>query len=157
MKVLKKKENAVAHTKKGIDEHDLAQSLHITQQETRATIRLCVSRGAQELLIVISNRKWITAQSNGVDISIDEGCQVFNKLLAHSPELEFPRFGVRNRQTNKVSYEREVETARLWIADQIRLTQEVIDTDLSIRRFTTDELSSMIETARAIELLFQQS
>lgn len=137
-----------------VDKLELAQSLHITQHQTRTAIHLRVSRGSQILLIVLSKGNWMTVQSNGVDISVAEGWEVFKELLAGSSELEFPRFGVRNRLTNKVSYELEVETARLWNADEIKLTKEMIEVDLRIRRFTTDELASMIATARAIELQF---
>ena len=126
-------------------------SLQITQNEIRGKTHIYVSRGTQELVIVPVKNEWVTVQINGVNESIESGRKMFKELLGPSPELEFPRYGVRDILTGEVSYELQVKTARLWNDGFIKLTKEMMNADLTLRRFRSDELAAMIAVANYIE------
>jgi len=144
----------VIEIEKGVDELGSDTSLHIAQLKTRDQVHIYVSHGPKELVIVKVKDEWATITINGLLGSVEQGRLVFNELLERSSQVEFPRFGVRNRQTYKVSYKREFETAQLWKDDLVTLTNDIIEADLTIRRCTTDEVASMIATAESIERTF---
>jgi hypothetical protein len=125
--------------------------LQITQCEMRGMVHICVSRGTQELVIVPSKGNWSAVRINGVNESIEQGREFLCELIGKSPPEEFPRFGVRNKGTQKVSYEIENETARQWSADRVELTMELMDVDLNIRKLQFDELASMSVIADEFE------
>lgn len=129
--------------------------LQIKQRTTRGQIHLCLSRGTQMLVIILSKNGWTTVQVDGVDESIEQGRKLLIELIGQSSEEEFPRIGVRDLKTLEVSYEFEAEAACLWQNDSIELTNEMLSADFTLRKLLSDERESMIATASYIECTFR--
>jgi hypothetical protein len=128
--------------------------LQITQGEKRGVAYVCVSRGPQELVIDLSKGKWNTVRINGASSSIEQGREFLCELIDVSSQREFPRFGVRSKETQQVSYEHEYKTALLWHVDLVELTQQMIDADLTLRKCRPDEFVSMSLIADEFDVLF---
>jgi len=126
---------------------DSALPLRITQRQMYDAVHICVVRDTQELVISLSNGKWGTVRINGEIASVDQGRDLLRELTNASSKEEFPRFGVRDKKTQKVYYEPEFETAHLWRADFIELTSQVLEADLTIRKILTCEFGSIVAIA----------
>ena len=133
----------------------LTPPLQIMQYTHRGKTHIHVSRGAEVLVIVLFNKDWSAVQVNGVDVVFEQGRKFLSNLLGQSPEKEFPRIGVRDIRTDKVSYELEAEVSCMWNAGLAELTKEVMEADLTLRRLMPDERDSMIATANYIESAFR--
>jgi hypothetical protein len=128
--------------------------LKIEQYEMRGKTHISISRGTQELMIVPCKNDWIIVKINGVCESAERGRELLKELLGPSPELEFPRYGVRCIVTDEVSYELQDKTARLWNDGFIKLTKEMMDANLTLRRLEFEDSASMIAVANHIESSF---
>jgi hypothetical protein len=139
----------VENEEKVEDELSSVSQLQITQYEVHRTFHICVMCccDKQELAIVLSGNDWKTVQIDGVDVTVEQARELLGKLFDTSPQEEFPRFGVRNKQTGEVSYETQEETIPLWNDDKIELTDEMMDVNFGIRRIRFYELASMVATA----------
>ena len=128
--------------------------LLVWQNEIRGKTHIYVSRGTQELVITLARSDWEKIQVNGVHESIQRGQEFLKELIGPKPELEFPRYGTRNVLTYEVSYELQDKTARLWNDGFIKLTQQMMGSDLTLRRLGSDELAAMIGVANYLESSF---
>jgi hypothetical protein len=128
--------------------------LKIEQYEMRGKTHISVSRGTQELVIVPDKADWIIVKVNGENETVQRGRELLEELLGPSPELEFPRYGVRCIVTDEVSYELQVKTARLWNDGFIKLTKEMMDVDLTLRKLDFEDSVAMIAVANHIESAF---
>lgn len=137
------------------NEHFFDSKLHITQRKVASKVAsrvgITVTCGVQKLVVILDNNQWNAVSVNGKDESLEQGRAFLRRHITLLPESEFPRYGVKDTQTHEVSYQPLFETARLWKDDLIRLTKEIIDENLEIRRATPDELADLLATASGIE------
>ena len=136
------------------NEFDSTPLLQISQRQTRETVHVCVTRDTQELVVSLSSGKWDTVRINGAIASVDQGWDLLRELTNVSSEIEFPRFGVRDKRTQKVYYEREFETAVLWSAGLVDLTSQMVEADLTFRKVQPYEFGIMIAIADAFKTIF---
>jgi hypothetical protein len=133
---------------------DSALPLRITQRQMYDAVHICVVRDTQELVISLSNGKWGTVRINGEIASVDQGRDLLRELTNASSKEEFPRFGVRDKKTQKVYYEPEFETAVLWSAGLVDLTSQMVEADLTFRKVQPYEFGTMIAIADAFKTIF---
>lgn len=132
-----------------------ALPLRITQRKARgkrsAHFRVGCGCCNEGLVIFPPENVRDFVEINGVNGSVDQWRQIFGKLLWMQPRVEFPRFGMKDKASGKVSYVSEIEAARLWRYGLAELTNELMDSDFSIRELQIDEYASLNVIADHIE------